>query len=273
MTVFKPLTDHDVDQYRLNSEFVRYLELFRGRYGLEKGEVRVLDWGCGRGEAVARLRQLGYNAAEADIDAETIENGRRYFATAGTPGDASCLHLIESGGRLSDVPDGSFDFVLSETVLEHVVDLDTVARELGRLTATPGAGLHVFPPRRGVVEQHLHMPFIHWLPKNRVRRVAMHAYVLAGVEPKWVEEGVHDKVQRYYDYSLQHTFYRPTRTLRDTFQRHGFQSRFVAAEHPRIAQHRVLGSMRRPPGLHPALNWALTTFKVVEMLLEKRGGA
>ncbi len=95
MTVFRPLTDRDVANYHLNSEFVRYLELFGRRYGRAKNDIRVLDWGCGRGQAVVRLRQLGYNAAGADIDAESIENGRRYFVEASTPGDASCLHVIE----------------------------------------------------------------------------------------------------------------------------------------------------------------------------------
>ncbi len=159
--------------------------------------------------------------------------------------------------------------MFSETVLEHVVDLDAVAREFRRLTATPSCGLHVFPARRGVVEQHLNMPFIHWLPKNRLRRLVMRAYVAAGVEPKWVEESLRDKVQRYYDYSLEHTFYRPIQEVRDTFERRGFQSRLVAGEHPRITQHAVLGAMVRPPGLRQAVNWALTNFKVVELLLER----
>ena len=268
MTVFKALSEDEVASYRLNTELVRYLEIFCSRYRLDKGRVRVLDWGCGRGEAVAHLQRLGYQAAGADVDAESIDNGRHYFASAGTPAGISCLHVIGSDGRL-DAPDGSFDFVFSETVLEHVVDLDAVARELGRLTARPSFGLHIFPSHRGVVEDHLHMPFIHWLPKNRLRRWAMYPYVAAGIEPRWVEEGIRNKVRRYYEYSLQHTFYRSPQEICDTFRHYGFLSCLVSGEHPRVARHPVLGPMLHWQISRRAISWALTNFKVVELLLEK----
>lgn len=266
MSSFEALTEAELAEYRLNSEFLRYLEAFRNERGLQKHQVRVLDWGCGRGQATILLERLGYDVMGADIDEVSIRNGRAFYGDpkAGT----ERLRLLDAGGRL-DVPDGTFDFVFSETVLEHIADLDAVVRELHRLMATPSSSLHVFPARRGIVEDHLYMPFIHWLPKNRLRKWAMYPYVALGVEPHWEEESLRAKVQRYYDYSLQHTFYRRPQDLRRAFAGFGFEVDFVAARHPRVANHALLGPLARVATLRQVLDAGLTHFRIVELLARK----
>ena len=251
MTVFKALTEADVAEYRLNTEFLRYLEAFRSERSLEPHQVRVLDWGCGRGQATIVLERLGYNAMGADIDGESILNGRAFYRDPEIA--AQRLRILDAQGRL-DVPDETFDFVFSETVLEHVADLDAAVRELSRVMTTPSASVHVFPPRRGIIEDHLRMPFIHWLPKNQLRKLALFPYVALGIEPKWVKEGVRNKVRRYYDYSLAHTFYRSPVELRRTFERHGFDVEFAAARHPKVINHPVLGRVAGFPPLQRMLN-------------------
>jgi hypothetical protein len=48
-------------------------------------------------------------------------------------------------------------------------DPDALAAELGRIIAAGGGGMHVFPAKWSIVEPHLHVPIVHWLPKNRLR--------------------------------------------------------------------------------------------------------
>src|SRR5262249_59787885 len=77
------LTETDFAAFRPNAEVVRYLELTRERLGLQRGEMNVLDWGSGRGEYVAWLRNAGYNAFGAEIRKEAAERGKELLEAQG----------------------------------------------------------------------------------------------------------------------------------------------------------------------------------------------
>ena len=97
----------------------------------------------------------------------------------------------------------------------------------------------------------------------------MFPYVALGIEPHWVEEGLRAKVQRYHDYSLQHTFYRRPRDLLRAFESRGLEVDFVAARHPRVANHAVLGPLARVAPLRQVLNAGLTHFRIVALVARK----
>lgn len=69
--MLNPLVTPDV-----HSEVLRYLELTREQLRLLAGEIRVLDFGCGEGDAVRSLRQLGYLAFGCDVWAEGLDRAR-----------------------------------------------------------------------------------------------------------------------------------------------------------------------------------------------------
>lgn len=104
---------------------------------------RVLDFGCGRGSLVRAFRAAGFDAAGCDIVLEK-------------PADE--LYLIEQPYRLP-FPDGTFDFVVSNQVLEHVRDHSLVFRELRRVLKAGAPSIHLFPARWAPIEVHLRVPF------------------------------------------------------------------------------------------------------------------
>ena len=75
-------------------------------------------------------------------------------------------------------------------------------------------------------------PFVHWLSKNRIRRVDLRAtlkriFVREGLERKTPNQ----RAPVYYQYSIQKTYYRPLRHIRCTLQRAGFRTCFQASDH------------------------------------------
>ena len=83
MSKHKILNDNEMRDYKISKEVIRYLKLTEKILKLKKGEINILDYGCGRGRDVSVLRKMGYNAFGVDIDPEPIENSREYYLSIG----------------------------------------------------------------------------------------------------------------------------------------------------------------------------------------------
>jgi SAM-dependent methyltransferase len=230
-----PLTEVEFAAFTPNAEVVRYLELTRQRLGLKRSDLRVLDWGSGRGEYVAWLRDAGYDAYGVEIRMAAAERGRDLLRGKGHDYDRVIKPIRQDGS--TDLPGGFFHFVFTHYVLEHVADIDAVTSEVARITAPGGAGFHVYPGKLRPLEPHLFMPFVHWLPKTEARKWLIRACVACGIEPRWdwlAAAGARKKAQAYHDYCMQETFYRPFGAVRGSFNRVGFEVVPVAAHHPAL---------------------------------------
>ena len=64
---------------------------------------------------------------------------------------------IEPDGHIP-VPDGTFDFVFSDQVLEHVMDQRAVITEIVRVLKPGGVSVHVFPSKWQRIEPHMKVP-------------------------------------------------------------------------------------------------------------------
>jgi SAM-dependent methyltransferase len=261
-----PLTEAEFATFRPNAEVVRYLELTRERLGLERGEMNVLDWGSGRGEYVAWLRDAGYNAFGAEIRKEAADRGEELLEAHGHD-CARVIAIIRPSGETA-LPTDFFHFVFTHYVLEHVADIDAVTREIARVTAPGGFGFHVYPGKLRPIEPHLFMPFVHWLPKSPARKWAISACIACGIEPNWgwlSSAPFGSRAQAYYEFCMNETFYRSLTQVRRSFHKVGLAVTPVAAEHP---------ALRRLAGLPSALRrlvveWPVTLFQTVEILVRK----
>jgi len=269
MSKHQLLSTSEAESYRPHPEILRYIA--RGddvdRNALQG--LRVLDWGCGRGRLVAFLLQRGMEAYGVDVDPETVSNGKAYFATIDKDADQH-LGLIDSSGRTS-FPDGFFDVIVSDNVLEHVPDLNGVMQEIARITKPGGYRFHLFPARFTLFEGHLLMPVIHWLPKNFMRKAAIRIFTQLGIEPRWPELGNKtrsEKAAAYFDYSCAKTFYRaPGKILNCCFQK-GFAAQLVAIDHPRMTKFaKLLGRGRNP--VRRFANRSVSELKTMELFIEK----
>lgn len=264
------LTEQEFASFVPNQNITRNMDEFAHRSGRVRGDIKVLDWGCGRGRHVLWLREQGYQAYGVELDPMPVQNGLALITARGYPGD--CLALIDNQGH-TPFADGFFDYVFSGNVLEHVADVDSVCAEMARITRTGGGGYHVFPAQRQPIEGHLFMPFVHWIPPGSLRKWIIRTCVRLGREPRWVEvrdASMDVKTEFYYKYSLNNIFYRTYSAVRRAFEDHGLAVTFTTLDHPRIKRHPVLSRLLKIKMLKSLLNHILLTYKLVELQVEKR---
>ncbi len=265
------LTEEDMRSYTMNPEVITYLEQFRNKRGLPPEDVNVLDWGCGRGQGVIVLRELGYNVVGADIDIGNLRNARSLYVKLGLKWE-ELLHPLNADAQ-SSFPDNHFDFIFSQEVIEHVEDLDSTATELARITRQGGVHLHLYPAHLEIIEDHLHMPLIHWFPKNWMRKAAIALAMLLNFHPDWPEsngKSFRDRLDCYFEYSVKHTFFRARDQVQRVFSSCGFEVLFVTISNPKLREHPALHWLSSRRWTRPLVNWALLTFKRVELLGIKR---
>lgn len=220
---FYALTD---DNSSIPAHTTHYINLMVEMTGGLQG-LKILDMGCGRGELVLALRLRGARAFGIEIDPRFVESGKllndRYVD------DYPVLSVLNSEGA-SVFPDGYFDFVFSDQVLEHVAELESFAAEIARLLRPGGTTLHQFPARRIVAEPHYQIPFAHWLPKNALRRQWIKLFLSAGYSKQYFPAlGLDDRTSVIYKYSVEETFYRRPSEICVAFDRKGIVSEGLKA--------------------------------------------
>ena len=143
----------------------RRLNLIRKHVPLEG--KRILDVGCGLGVYVRRLRGFSDAVCGVDVDEERITEGSQDLPSLQV---APAEHL--------PFPDGSFDVVLLNEVLEHVQDDRQAILETYRVLAPEGRMVLFVPNRLYPFETHGfyagkryifgNIPLINYLP-DRIR--------------------------------------------------------------------------------------------------------
>jgi len=139
--------------------------------------ARVLDAGCGNGELILHLHEqlrvlhpgislefFGFDVSDSAVQqsgflARAIRRLRE--ALPGVPWDDR-IRAITSHDPWP-FPDGHFDYVISNHVVEHVLNHDLFFGETRRVLREGGTSIHLCPLSHSVYEGHLFMPPVHWL--------------------------------------------------------------------------------------------------------------
>ena len=265
------VTEDEMDNYVIDQETFKYIEQFRIKNKYKKSEMKILDWGCGIGRAVAYLRKNGYDCVGIDIDPERIAKAKPFFEKRGILRD-ELLTLLDENGR-TVFPDEHFDFIFSNQVIEHIKDIDAAVSEMSRITKRNGMGFHVFPAHRGFIEEHLHMPFVHWFPKNKLRKLFILLCLTMGMEPKWKrleKMDRHERADAYYNYTVNNTYYRKYKTIGKIFTQKSFIVNYVSVDHYKVKRiSPFIFKMTKTKILRETLNWGLLNFKAVCLLGNK----
>jgi SAM-dependent methyltransferase len=137
---------------------------------------RVLDNGCGVGQYVEHLAQLGGVVIGLEFEYERARQA----------GERS-PRILSAAGEALPFPEAAFDLILSHEVLEHVADDRAAVREMVRTLRT-GGRIVLFVPNRGYpFETHGiywrgqyrfgNIPLVNWLPRRLRDRLAPHVRI------------------------------------------------------------------------------------------------
>lgn len=265
------LTEDEMSNFSMSPRIFKYIEYFRNKMNLKSSDMNVLDWGCGRGRSVVWLREQGYNAFGTDIDPEPLGNCHELLSSRGL--DAESIVSLMENGKEKKFPDKFFHLSFSEGVFEHVKDIEQVATNLKSLTAPGGVGVHFFPAHRHFVEIHLFMPFLHWLPKNKLRKIYISLLLLLGIGPRWKElrgKSRREQAQAYYEYIVNKTYYRTPRAIQDVFTCNKFKVDFIPLADFGLEKHPLLAKLVKFKPLQPLLNWGMRNFGQVGLVITRK---
>ena len=126
--------------------------LLRREPALRQSGTHLLDYGCGAGDLMRKLAELGATAqfTGCDVSSGMLAEARRRWP--GTLGDVP--RLAQQDGASTGFADGTFEVAVVSAVLHHVTPANrpTVYEELARVLK-PGGRLYVFEhnPRNPLV--------------------------------------------------------------------------------------------------------------------------
>lgn len=119
---------------------------------------RALDVGCSTGEIVSALAAAGWDAEGLEWDAGVAEIARQ-----------RTLRPIRSGDILTaDLPNGSYELVVLQHVLEHVPDPVAVLRRVAALLARDGRATLFFPNSQSLGARCFGSDWYEWDPPRHL---------------------------------------------------------------------------------------------------------
>lgn len=133
----------------------RIAGLLRESIGSLEG-VRLLDVGAGAGVIASYLQRLGASVTAVDVSDERLVRDTEF-------------HLVRSD-RLP-FPDGTFDVVISNHVIEHVDVPPRHLLEIRRVLRHPGACYLATPNRLRLIEPHYRLPLLSLVPRPLADRL------------------------------------------------------------------------------------------------------
>lgn len=158
-------------------------------------DIRVLDFGCGKGEMAGYLADQGYSAHGCDIEA---------YWKAREDHRAVEFALITNSPYRLPYSDNFFDVVISTSVFEHVLNKEESFQEIHRVLKTGGYSVHFLPSKWYLPQEpHIRIPLVNILWPN-VPRWWLQLWVLLRIPiaPK-LRHSWKQMVETYVDYCKQ----------------------------------------------------------------------
>lgn len=118
----------DILEHRNESDFTAIVEVLTSH----TAPGTTLDFGCGTGLLSMMLANRGFTVTGVDISEQFIDSAKKKF------GALPLLAFEVIDGTPMHFPDGSFESIVTSSVLEHCTAVDAILLEFRRLLRTNG---------------------------------------------------------------------------------------------------------------------------------------
>lgn len=210
---------------------------------LDLSRTTLLDFGCGAGNLVRAALARNIDAYGCDIDfsrkwrteaelADLLSSGRVRQIAGATDNQSPQI------GEPYRLPfdDGTFDAIISDTVMEHVLNYPEVIDEFRRVLKPGGVMLHMFPARFRLVEPHVFVPLASFFRPYWWLRI----WAGFGVRNEFQKDLDARQTARFnQDWLCKHTNYMTLRELRRLFEP-SFSLVFAEGEFMRLGRARAV---------------------------------
>ena len=209
-------------------------------------QKRILDFGCGAGEIVKNLIDLGIDAYGCDMTEGATMMKNTVFPV-GASNDDERLKLITLNPYRLPFADNFFDAVISNQVFEHVQDYDLALAEISRILKPDGCCLHIFPPRWSLIELHVLMPFCGVIQN----KYWIMFWALLGIRNQFQKgKSAKEVTKLNMDYLASSTNYPSGKNIELSFRKHFSQFLFSEKEFLKTRSKKAQYIFRIPFGLH-----------------------
>lgn len=146
----------------MNQNYARLLLALLPKIGADKN-FKILDLGCGNGDTVRFLCDLGYDAYGMDVEfkegefkEQLVNEGRIKLIGIGQKSRAD----LDEGDEYVWPDFGfKFDLIISRAVVEHVRNLKEFVESTSKSLNNNGVVLHYYPSKASLIEPHTGVPF------------------------------------------------------------------------------------------------------------------
>lgn len=223
---------------------------------------KIVDFGCGAGSFIRQARAEGYDAVGCDFNRGDGPETQALI-------EQGIIRMIEQNPYRLPYDDNSVDFIISETVLEHVMNPEEAAREMARILKPGGAAFHYFPAKFAPIESHIFVPFANFIQAKPY----LAFWAQLGVRNSFQKKKnltARETVENNIEFLNNSTHYLTERQIRAIYGRHFGRVNFVEDIYLQQSESKKARQLAKFNNVIPLAGYMYRTFWANPLLLVKK---